>query len=166
MDERKEIVIVTDAWYPQVNGVVTTLSNVINELTRMGYQPSVITHHNATIKIPTWYPHVYMSFLIAIDIPEGSLVHISTPEGFVGRAVRHYCNRHRIEYTTAYHTHWVDYLPLPKRLTEWYMKRVHRKSKAVLVPTISIAKYCESIGMKNVSIWSRGVNRELFHPRS
>lgn len=161
---KRKISIVTDAWLPQINGVVTTLVNIRKTLINLGYDVDIISHNDMRIKIPSGYPNVFICFFLKRKIDRDSLVHISTPEGFVGRSVRHYCDKNDIDYTTAYHTNWPLYLWLPKSITEWYMRRVHRNSMVVLVPTKNIENYLHTIGITHTKIWTRGVDREYFHP--
>lgn len=168
------IVIVTDAWFPQVNGVVTTLSRVSAALERSGHEVLHVTPAQfRTIPCPTYAeirlalaPRRRLAELLAEFAPQA--IHIAT-EGPLGWAARRYCVRHRLPFTTAYHTQFPQYLrlraPVPLALSYGLLRRFHAPAARTLVPTPSVRDELAARGFKNLTIWSRGVDSELFRPR-
>ncbi|WP_047250235.1 glycosyltransferase family 4 protein [Chromobacterium subtsugae] len=167
------IMIVTDAWKPQVNGVVRSLTETVRELDGFGHQVNMITPLEfRTVPCPT-YPDIRLSLLpyrqvaqrLAGFAPDS--VHIAT-EGPLGLAARRYCLRHGLAFTTAYHTRFPEYIQarcrLPLAISYAWMRRFHNASQAVMVPTRSIADDLEQRGFRNVRLWSRGVDTALFTP--
>lgn len=166
----KKILIVSDAWEPQVNGVVTTLTNLIRELKKLGHAVDVISTSVCKTKIPTPYPDVYLGLFptvnVANKIQEYDYVHIATPEGSIGNRFLKQAVKQKINFTTGYHTKWPEFLKamfgMPEFITYWFMKRLHRHSSAVMVPTDTAKKELEDKGFSNVCTWTRGVDRSLF----
>jgi len=167
------ILIVTDAWKPQVNGVVRTLTETIRELEGFGHQVEMITPLDfTTLPCPT-YPDIRLSLLpfskvcsmIRAFQPEA--IHIAT-EGPLGLAARRYCLRHKVAFTTAYHTRFPEYIQarthLPLAISYAWMRRFHNASSAVMAPTQSIVTALKARGFNNVVLWSRGVDTTLFSP--
>ena len=112
---KKHILIVTDAWYPQVNGVVRTLTYTREELTARGHQVTMLTPEGyRTIPCPT-YPEIRLALFpasrVAQHIRECSpdVIHIAT-EGPLGLAARNFCLRNGLDFTTAYHTRFPEYI--------------------------------------------------------
>jgi glycosyltransferase involved in cell wall biosynthesis len=166
------ILIVTDAWQPQVNGVVRTLTETCRELTAFGHQVEMITPLEFhTLPCPT-YPDIRLSILpyrqvaqrIAALAPHA--IHIAT-EGPLGLAARRYCLRHKLLFTTAYHTRFPEYIAartrLPLSISYAWMRRFHNAGAATMVPTQSIADDLRARGFK-VVLWSRGVDISMFSP--
>jgi glycosyltransferase involved in cell wall biosynthesis len=173
-----KVVIVTDAWEPQVNGVVRTLKATRHELLRLGHQVEVISPAGfATLPCPG-YSEIRLSVLpgrrlsrllhAALDHDGDIAVHIAT-EGPLGMAARRFCLRRRIPYTTAYHTRFPQYLRamfgIPERWTYALMRRFHAPAEVVMAPTPSVEQELRSIGLERVGRWSRGVDSDLFRPR-
>lgn len=166
----QNILIVSDAWEPQVNGVVTTLTNTAKEIQKLGYNLDTLTHLDCDIKWQTPYPDVVLAIpkkkVIKSKIKNANAVHISTPEGTIGKKVVKYCDKHQIPYTTGYHTKWPEFLNsmfgLSKKITHKYLKNVHRNSKAILVPTETAKQELCNEGYQNVKVQTRGVNRDQF----
>lgn len=167
------IAIATDAWEPQVNGVVTTLSQTRDELAKQGNVVRMITPKGRrTIPLPT-YPEIRLTLFggrkIARELDDFSpdCVHIAT-EGTIGLSVRRYCLRRKLPFTTAYHTQFPEYvrarLPIPIRWTVALLRWFHRPAVRTMVPTRSIKKLLESRGFTDVVIWSRGVHTDVFNP--
>lgn len=167
------ILIVTDAWQPQVNGVVRTLTETCRELTTFGHQVEMITPLEFnTLPCPT-YPDIRLSILpyrqvaqrIAALAPHA--IHIAT-EGPLGLAARRYCLRHKLLFTTAYHTRFPEYIAartrLPLSISYAWMRRFHNAGAATLVPTQSIADDLRARGFDKVVLWSRGVDISMFSP--
>ena len=170
------IAIVTDAWFPQVNGVVRTLAAVSGELVRRGHDVKVLSPEGRrTLPMPL-YPEIRLALTgskalgreISAFAPDA--LYIAT-EGPLGWAARKHCRRNGIPFTSGFHTRFADYLALRfpwPGLAEasWSMlRRFHAASETVLVPTRSIAKDLEARGFGNVTVWTRGVNHTLFRPR-
>ncbi len=168
-----KIVIVTDAWRPQINGVVTTLTETGRELERAGHDVHYITPDGfRTMPCPT-YPEIRLSLFPGrrvrrrLDRLAPDVVHIAT-EGPLGFAARRYCKRRGRAFTTSYHTRFPQYLreraPIPLRLTFWWLRRFHRPAHATMVPTPAIRDELTARGFANVVIWGRGVDTRLFRP--
>ncbi|HEX5515749.1 MAG TPA: glycosyltransferase family 1 protein [Gammaproteobacteria bacterium] len=169
-----KIVIVTDAWSPQVNGVVTTLSRVGACLRAAGHDVLFITPQMfPTLPCPT-YPEIRLalpggrrlSALLREFQPDA--IHIST-EGPLGHALRWHCLRRGLPFTTAYHTQFPQYLrlrmPLPLALSYGYLRRFHRPALRTLVATESVRRDLIRRGFEHVVLWNRGVDSALFRPR-
>lgn len=165
-----KILIVTDAWEPQVNGVYTTLKNLVEQVEKLNYEVLTLTHHDSYRSIPTPYPDVRLCFvkqdIIKEKVQAADYVHISTPEGSIGSQVRKYCDKKKVKYTTGYHTNWEVFLKkmyfIPEFLTRMFVKRIHKNSQMILAPSRSSAMSLNRMGLTNSSVWTRGVDRELF----
>ncbi|MDY6828732.1 MAG: glycosyltransferase family 1 protein [Pseudomonadota bacterium] len=167
------IAIVTDAWHPQINGVVTTLSHTCTQLQRLGHELRVITPGEfPTLALPT-----YRSIRVALCGPGGvarllrdftpDAVHIAT-EGPLGHAARRWCLRQSFPFTTSYHTQFPEYLrlrvPVPLELSYAYLRRFHAQAARTLVPTPQQAQLLRDRGFEHLVLWPRGVDTELFRP--
>jgi glycosyltransferase involved in cell wall biosynthesis len=168
------ILIASDAWTPQVSGVVTTLSRVGECLRAAGHEPLFVTPDLfRTFPCPT-YPEIRLALvdrkrlsrLLEEFQPEA--VHIAT-EGPIGHAIRGYCLRHDWPFTTSYHTQFPQYLrlrlPLPVSISYAYLRRFHRPAVRTLVATETVRRELEARGFEHVTLWSRGVDVTLFRPR-
>jgi len=171
---RMKILIITDAWLPQVNGVVRTLEHVAAELEAGGHEVTLITPAGFyTLPMPT-YPEIRLSLVTSatirhrIEALAPDHIHIAT-EGPLGIAARKACLRLGLSFTTSYHTRFPEYLrarvPVPLGLTYAWLRRFHNAGTACLVATESIANDLTGRGFSNVTAWTRGVDRNLFHPR-
>lgn len=168
------IMLVTDAWDPQVNGVVRTMKRVIAECEEMGHTWDIVSPNGfKTIPLPT-YSEIRLAFGAKKVIEERFLefepdaVHIAT-EGPLGWAARAVCLRHRFPYTTAYHTRFPEYIAarfffLRPWMGYMYVREFHKYSGRVMVATASMRDELEARKFKNIIPWSRGVDTELFHP--
>ena len=167
------IVLVTDAWHPQVNGVVQTWTYMQRELAAMGHELLVI-HPGGSRAIPApGEPDVMLSTEPARHIERtlGALepagLHIAT-EGPLGWAARSLARRRKWRFTTSYHTRFPEYLKarfgVPAWLTTAVLRRFHRASRAVLVPTEQMREELGRMGFRRTRIWSRGVDGALFRP--
>lgn len=169
------ILIATDAWFPQVNGVVRTLDAVARELVARGHAVDVLNPQAfATLPCPT-YPEIRLSLAgrravrRRIDACAPEAIHIAT-EGPIGLSVRRYCRRRRLPFTTAYHTRFPEYveartgLRLARELTYAYLRWFHRDSAGIMVATRSIAATLEARGFEHLRLWCRGVDTDLFRP--
>jgi glycosyltransferase involved in cell wall biosynthesis len=168
-----KILIVTDAWHPQVNGVVTTLSNVTKELIKAGHEVDIVE--------PSLFKSIpligYSEIKIAIETNQlkkyilnetYDFIHIST-EGPLGFRARALCRKHKILFTTAIHTKFPEYLKarinLPIEITYSYLKWFHSGATKTLVNTISQKDELIQRGFKNLETWSRAIDLDIFKPR-
>jgi glycosyltransferase involved in cell wall biosynthesis len=167
------IALVSDAWSPQVNGVVRTLSALIDELNQRGHHITSITPDLfATIPCPT-YPEIRlalrptrkMAALVEEARPEA--IHITT-EGPLGFAARRYCLRRGYGFTTAFHTRFPEYVAarfrVPPAWSYALMRRFHAPSRGVMVATETVRRELASRGFGNLRRWSRGVDAALYDP--
>jgi len=168
-----KVMIVTDAWEPQVNGVVRTMKNTRAELEAMGHEVDYLTPLEfRTLPCPT-YPDIRLSVAPGrkvfqrLDAFAPDALHLST-EGPLGIAARRWAQRRGHPFTTAYHTRFPEYVHartrIPLAWTYAYLRWFHGPSKAILAPTPVVKKDLESWGFKNVKVWSRGVDHTIFRP--
>ncbi|MFY2763145.1 glycosyltransferase family 4 protein [Arenimonas sp. MALMAid1274] len=170
-----KILIVTDAWEPQVNGVVRTLKSTRRELERLGHTVEFLTPLEfRTVPCPT-YPDIRLSLLpgrkvrARIDAFAPQAIHIAT-EGPLGLAARSYALRHKLPYTTAYHTRFPEYVrartALPLSVTYRFLRWFHGRAEAVMVPTEVVRRDLVDAGFApdKVVLWSRGVDLDVFKP--
>jgi glycosyltransferase involved in cell wall biosynthesis len=166
-----KLVIVTDAWEPQVNGVVRTLGKTRDHLLEMGYDVIMITPLNfKTIPCPT-YPSIRLAILPYRKLAnmmsnlQADAVHIAT-EGPLGMAARRWCLRNNIRFTTSFHTQFPEYLrlrlPIPLSWSYAWLRRFHRPAARTLVPTISQQQRLQQYGFQDVYVWGRGVDTQIF----
>ncbi len=168
-----KIAIVTDAWEPQINGVVNTLKATRHELERMGNEVAMISPNGfRTVPCPT-YPDIRLSLFPArrvakmLDEIRPELIHIST-EGPLGLAARRYCLRRSLPFTTAYHTRFPEYIHarcrLPLSISYAWMRWFHGPSRAVMVPTPIVRREIAGRGIRHAVDWTRGVDTDIYHP--
>ncbi|MEF8794257.1 glycosyltransferase family 4 protein [Thiohalorhabdus sp.] len=170
------IAIVTDAWWPQINGVVTTLDQTRHELESMGHEVAMITPQGArTVGLPT-YPDIRLTLRAgrqvrrALDALEPDAIHIVT-EGPLGLAARRYCRRLDLPFTTSFHTRFPEYIRerlafVPLAWGYAFLRWFHRPAARTMVTNATMAKELAQHGMGDLVLWSRGVDTELFRPRS
>jgi glycosyltransferase involved in cell wall biosynthesis len=167
------ILIVTDAWKPQVNGVVRTLSTVVEELRAMGHVVEVIGPDRfRTVPCPT-YPDISLSLLPRrrlvrlIEAFKPDALHIAT-EGPLGLSARRWAKQTGFAFTTAFHTRFAEYIQartgIPVRPIYAWMRRFHGASHGTMVATQSLRDELSSRGFRNIRSWSRGVDLDLFKP--
>lgn len=167
------IMIVTDAWTPQVNGVVRTLSTVADELRAMGHVVEVIGPDRfRTIPCPT-YPDIALSLFPGrrlagmIEAFNPDALHIAT-EGPLGLAARGYAKRRGLSFTTAFHTRFAEYINARTRIPTgpiyWWMRRFHDAGAGIMVATASLRTELQRRGFHNIRAWTRGVDLDLFKP--
>jgi len=178
-----KLVIITDAWHPQVNGVVRTYEHLIAELERDGHEVHVISPSDfpRTMAMPGYgeiklviFPCKTLNDKINTIRPD--FIHIST-EGPLGWAGRKYCLRNKIAFTTSYHTHFPDYvakrfakfLPFLYRplhaITKYIVRRFHDPAKAVMVATQSLEDDLLDWGFTSpMHRLTRGVDLDMFSP--
>lgn len=173
MKNQKRLLLATDAWHPQVNGVVRTLENVTEELLTLGYQVQVLSHEGKkTWSLPS-YPEIQLAFYSQKEIRDiveafnPDCIHIAT-EGPVGLAMKKYCLRNNLVFTTGFHTRFAEYVearfPFPgvKRLAYAMLRSFHKRSTALLTPTLTVTQELQDRGFKNVVTWTRGVDHTIF----
>ena len=169
------ILLATDAWEPQVNGVVRTLTRVVAELRAMDEDVEVISPDQfATFPLPT-YPEIKLAMGAYDKVQERfkafepEAIHIAT-EGPLGLAARRICLEWKLPFTTSYHTRFPEYvsarLPLPLAAGYAYMRWFHRPSGRLMVATPTMREELEAHGFQNISLWSKGLDTSLFHPRT
>ncbi|WP_410497950.1 glycosyltransferase family 4 protein [Chitinibacter sp. S2-10] len=169
-----KIQIVTDAWEPQVNGVVRSIKQTCAELQKMGHIVNLITPLEfKTVPCPT-YPDIRLSIFPGAKVRQRirdfspDAIHIAT-EGPLGLAARKYCLQNKLPYTTAYHSRFPEYVQLrfgiPLSWTYTWLKRFHNSAQAVMAPTRVVVEDLTARGINNVVMWSRGVDLETFKPR-
>ena len=168
-----KIAIVTDAWIPQVNGVVRTLRAVAKELEAMGHQVLIVSPDlYGSVPCPT-YPEIRLALASTRSVGNriaafgAEAVHLAT-EGPLCLAARRWCLNRMRPFTTAYHTQFPDYVAartgLPKELFWRYIRWFHSPAEAVLVSTPSIRRTLEVNGIARVKPWGRGVDLDTFTP--
>ena len=167
------IAIVTDAWTPQVNGVVTTLSRVGECLRADGHELRFFTPlDQPTVPCPG-YAEIRLAVApwrigAGLDAFAPEAIHIAT-EGPLGHAARRYCLRRGLPFTTAYHTQFPQYLrlrlPVPLGLSYRYLRGFHAPAVRTLVPTPGVRDELAARGFEHLQVWTRGVDSTLFRPR-
>lgn len=174
-----KILVATDAWHPQVNGVVRTLSHVAREAHAFGVEVEFLSPDQFhTLPMPS-YPEIRLALVAPgtierrLERSQPDALHVAT-EGPLGHALRRVCLRRGLPFTTSLHTRFPDYLaerlPLPERWTSevtWaWLRRFHAPGSAVLAATPTLASELTTRGFKNVKLWPRGVDAGLFRPRA
>lgn len=169
------LLIATDAWRPQINGVVRSLEYMAAEAPRFGAEVVFLTPERfRSIPMPT-YPEIRLS-LVRPGALSGILeeirpthVHIAT-EGPIGLATRLACLRQGQAFTTSYHTRFPEYVAARTRIPEAWsyraLKRFHRAARAMMVSTLSLERELTGRGFRNIMRWTRGVDTALFRPRN
>ncbi|MET0222051.1 MAG: glycosyltransferase family 1 protein, partial [Tardiphaga sp.] len=168
------ILIATDAWHPQVNGVVRTLTMMSEAARRFGVEVNFLTPQEfRTFALPSYrdlrvaIPH-RRKIARLIEAVKPDNIHIAT-EGPIGFAVRAYCRRRNIPFTTSFHTRFPEYIsarfPIPESWIWAGLRRFHGASSAVMAATPALATELRERGFRNVVLWPRGVDGTLFHPR-
>jgi len=167
-----KILIITDAWEPQVNGVVVTMTTIVKKLKERGYKVDVI-HPGLfhTFPLPN-YPEISVAWNFwdlkkKIQKSDPDYIHISV-EGPLGLTGRHYCLEHKIPYSSAIHTKFPEYvyerfnigLDVTKGLLKWF----HNSAINTLVNTKSHMKELKDDGFNDLVLWSRGFDEEIFYP--
>ena len=167
------IAIVTDAWQPQVNGVVTTLSTTARTLEEAGHDVRVVNPGDfRTFPCPTypeirlaWRPYPRLAARLDAFAPEH--IHIAT-EGTLGLAARRYCKRRGLRFTTSYHTQFPQYVraraPIPLAASYAFLRWFHGGAERTMVATRQQQQDLEDHGFHNIVRWTRGVDTDLFKP--
>ncbi|GGC32874.1 GDP-mannose-dependent alpha-mannosyltransferase [Novosphingobium marinum] len=167
------LALATDAWFPQVNGVVRSLSATVAELDRRGYEVELVTPQRfLTVPMPG-YPSIRLAMAPRfglrrmLDAYEPDIVHIAT-EGPIGWSARGWCLSRGVPFTSAFHTRFPDYASVRTGISAerfWpIMRRFHGPSRAVLVSTESLSQELAARGIAHTRRWSRGIDHWLFRP--
>ncbi|HEX9471069.1 MAG TPA: glycosyltransferase family 1 protein [Bradyrhizobium sp.] len=169
------ILVATDAWHPQVNGVVRTLTMMADAAKTLGVDVSFLTPQSfRTFAMPSYrdvrvaLPYqAKVARLISEARPDS--IHIAT-EGPIGLLVRRYCRKRGLPFTTSFHTRFPEYISARLPIRESWIWRAlrafHRPSQAVMAATPALASELRGRGFRNVVLWPRGVDQKLFHPRT
>ena len=170
-DLPRRVALLTDAWEPQVNGVVRTWQHVIEESAARGVEFCVI-HPGMfkTVGAPR-YPEIRLAIWpygktnATLDDFQPEAIHIAT-EGPIGRAGRRYCLKRKLPFTTSYHTQFPHYLRayfgIPKWATYRFIRWFHGPARATLAPTQTVVDELHAHGLPKAKTWSRGANTKLF----
>ena len=170
------LLIATDAFRPQVNGVVQTYERLTEQLLRWGHEVAFINPDGfRTVTLPT-YPEIRLALITPgharrrITDFKPDHIHIAT-EGPVGLATRAYCLSQRRPFTTSYHTRFPEYLSarlplIPQRLGYAFERWFHNAGAGIMVSTPSLLAELTDKGLKRLMPWTRGVDTELFRPRN
>src|SRR5215468_8954659 len=169
-----KILVATDAWHPQVNGVVRTLTMMAEAAKGLGAEIDFLTPETfRTFALPSYRDlrlalpgPAKIAELIRQAAPDS--IHIAT-EGPIGFMVRRYCRKHGLPFTTGFHTRFPEYFsersPIPEKWVWSLLRAFHRPSRAVMAATPELVSELRLRGFRNVVLWSRGVDTKLFHPR-
>ena len=168
-----KIVVATDAWKPQLNGVVRTLDTLGRILTKFGNEVLYITPNEfRSIPLPS-YPEIRLSLMpnrkVAKMINEfkPDAIHIAT-EGPIGRAARRFCKRRRYPFTTSFHTRFAEYAherwSVPTKWGYAVLTDFHKDGETMMVATPGLMDELHERGFQNMKLWSRGVDLEQFIP--
>ncbi len=167
------IMIVTDAWFPQTNGVVSTLAQTAAWLGRFGHEVRIINPRDFhSVACPT-YPEIRLSLFPRGKVSSSILafaphaVHIAT-EGPLGLCARRFCLSRGMRFTTSYHTQFPQYLrarfPIPLGLSYRALRWFHGAAVRCMVSTASVRSDLAAHGFGNLATWRRGVDTEVFKP--
>jgi len=168
----RRILLATDAWTPQVNGVVRTLEETVARLRQRGHQVELVTPDLFMNMPMPFYPEIRLAMAPGhgvtrrIEAFRPDLVHIAT-EGPIGWAARRWCLAHDMPFTTAFHTRFPDYVAVRTGLSAeriWpLMRRFHAPSRTVLAATPSLRAELTGRRIGPVAPWSRGIDADLFN---
>jgi glycosyltransferase involved in cell wall biosynthesis len=167
------VLVATDAWHPQVNGVVRTLSSLSQSARRLGVEIEFLTPEGfPSLPLPT-YPGLRLALAVPhqvtqrIQLTSPDAIHIAT-EGPIGHVVRRYCRSVARPFTTSYTTRFPEYIsaraPIPQSWIYAGLRRFHAAANLTMVATQSLLLELTQRGFSNLAIWTRGVDTELFKP--
>ncbi|MGH6679854.1 MAG: glycosyltransferase family 4 protein, partial [Bradyrhizobium sp.] len=170
-----KLLIATDAWRPQINGVVRSLENLAAQAASFDIEVHLLTPSDFwTLPLPG-YPEIRLALTsrrkvaACIDSFSPDFVHVAT-EGPIGVAARRACMRQGRPFTTSYHTRFPEYvaarLPIPLRLSYAALRRFHNAAAGIMVSSASLEDVLAGHGFRNLMRWSRGVDETLFRPRT
>ncbi len=167
------VLVATDAWEPQVNGVVRTLQSLAESARGLGATVEFLTPEGfSSVPVPT-YPGLRCALPGAKEIARRieqaapDAIHVAT-EGPVGFMVRRYCLQHGLPFTTSYTTRFPEYISARAPIPEWWsyavLRGFHAPASVTMVSTASLMAELDSRGFKHLGLWTRGVNTDLFRP--
>jgi glycosyltransferase involved in cell wall biosynthesis len=167
------VLIATDAWHPQVNGVVRTLTSLAASAKGLGASIEFLTPEGfSSIALPT-YANLRLALpnrreiARRIEAAQPDAIHVAT-EGPVGLAARAYCRRGNLPFTTSYTTRFPEYIaarfPIPEALSYAMLRRFHSAASVTMVSTLSLMAELRGRGFQNLRMWTRGVDTDLFAP--
>jgi glycosyltransferase involved in cell wall biosynthesis len=167
------ILIATDAWHPQVNGVVRTLTSLKRSASGLGVEVDFLTPDGfPSLPVPT-YPGLRVALpnrreiARRIEAAAPDAIHIAT-EGPIGWATWSYCRRRRLAFTTSYTTRFPEYIAVrsivPASVTYAVLRRFHSAAAMTMVATNSLYDELAARGFRKLGFWGRGVDTELFNP--
>jgi glycosyltransferase involved in cell wall biosynthesis len=170
----KQVLVATDAWRPQINGVVRSLEHVARHAENLDHRLEFVSPLDfRTLPLPG-YPEIRLALAGAgalvrrIENMAPDLIHIAT-EGPIGLAARRACLRLGLPFTTSYHTRFPEYLrarlPVPLAVSYGWLRRFHNAGSGVMVSTQTLEDTLTGRGFRRVMRWSRGVDTSLFRPR-
>src|SRR5687767_2612813 len=167
------VLIATDAWHPQVNGVVRTLSSLARSARDLGVTIDFLTPEGfPSVQVPT-YPGLRFALPNRREIARRvaharpDAIHIAT-EGAIGCSVRAYCSRHGWPFTTSFTTRFPEYIsaraPIPISWGYGVLRWFHSAATVTMVSTPSLMSELARWGFNNLGMWTRGVDTEMFRP--
>lgn len=166
-----KIALLTDAWLPQVNGVVTTLVELVRELEGAGHEVQVLHPGQFATRPCPGYPGIDLAvrpgkaLAAMLDTQEPDAIHLAT-EGPLGWAGRRYCLRKGLAFTTAFHTRFPEILQAALRVPLWMgyalFRHFHRPSSGVMVPTQGVLQMLGQRGFRHLRPWTHGVDTHAF----
>jgi glycosyltransferase involved in cell wall biosynthesis len=169
-----KVLVATDAWHPQVNGVVRTYERLTEEAAGLGCEITLLTPAEFhTVPCPT-YPEIrlalpgYNYIIERLDLIDPDAVHIAT-EGPIGWMTRRYCKKRGVPFTTSFHTRFPEYVSsrfgVPAGLVYTWQRHFHNAGAGMMVASASLARDLENRGFRRLMPWTRGVDTDLFRPR-
>jgi len=166
-----KILIVTDAWQPQVNSVVTTLTELVRQLQATGHEVVVIQPGQFRTRPCPGYPGIDVALFAGkrlaslVDAAGADAIHIAT-EGPLGWAARRHCLRRKLPFTTAFHTRFPEILQtalgIPVAWGYAWLRHFHRPSAGVMVPTQGVLEMLQARGFRQLRAWTHGVDTRVF----
>lgn len=167
------ILVATDAWHPQINGVVRTLMSLEASARKLGVEIAFLSPEGfASFPVPT-YPGLQLAIpndreiARRIEASRPDSIHIAT-EGPIGHRVRAYCLRNRLPFTTSYTTKFPEYISarflVPETWSYTVLRRFHSASRVTMASTASLVRELRHRGFRKLGLWSRGVDTGLFAP--
>lgn len=167
------VLVATDAWDPQVNGVVRTLKSLAASARKLGVTIEFLTPEGfPSVPVPT-YPGLQCALPTPREIARRieragpDAIHIAT-EGPIGHLARHYCRKRRLPFTSSYTTRFPEYisarLPIPEAWSYALLRRFHAAAAVTMVSTPSLMTEMSARGFEHLCLWTRGVDTQLFKP--
>ena len=170
-----KIALITDAWRPQVNGVVTTLVELVDHLQAAGHEVLVVHPGMFETRPCPGYAEIQLArrpgraLGLLLQSFEPDAIHLAT-EGPLGWAARRYCQRHRLAFTTAFHTRFPEILKAAARVPlAWgyaLFRLFHSRSHGVMVPTLAVRNLLQARRFTRLRPWTHGVDEQLFEYRA